>query len=294
MVEYMHNRVWRVVSTCTGILIGNFVLALAIAAFVLPHDIMMGGATGIALLIYHFLNANVANIILFLNLTALLFGWIALGRAFVAATMASSLLYPCFLNLAQQIPGIDTVTDDNLLAAILGGGLIGLAIGLVMRVGASTGGTDVLNLILNKWFHLPISVFVYLTDILILGGQLFYTDSEQILYGIILLAVETVVLNQVMLFGQPQIQLFVVSSHFTEIKNKILLDLNAGITMVKIETGYTGEESEGILCVIPPRKLFTAKSLIHGIDPSAFITVTQIKEVRGRGFTMDRNSEIQL
>ena len=243
MVEYMHNRVWRVVSTCTGILIGNFVLALAIAAFVLPHDIMMGGATGIALLIYHFLNANVANIILFLNLTALLFGWIALGRAFVAATMASSLLYPCFLNLAQQIPGIDTVTDDNLLAAILGGGLIGLAIGLVMRVGASTGGTDVLNLILNKWFHLPISVFVYLTDILILGGQLFYTDSEQILYGIILLAVETVVLNQVMLFGQPQIQLFVVSSHFTEIKNKILLDLNAGITMVKIETGYTGEES---------------------------------------------------
>lgn len=287
-MELMSRRVRRTLRTCASILLGNLILAFAIAAFVLPQGIMMGGATGIGLLLNHFLNADVADIVLILNLAALLLGWITLGKAFVAATIASSILYPCLLNLAQKIPGIDSLTNDPLLASILGGGLIGVAIGAVMRVGASTGGTDVLNLVLHKWLHLPVSVFVYLTDILILGGQAFFSKPEQILYGVVLLVVETVVLNQVMLLGQSQIQLFVVSTHFHGIRQKLLAELQAGVTMVLIETGCAGEQQEGVLCVIPPRKLFAAKELIHAIDPSAFITVTQIKEVRGQGFTLER------
>ena len=200
----------------------------------------------------------------------------------------SSLLYPALLGLAQRIPGITALTDDLLLASLLAGGLIGIAVGMVMRVGGSTGGTDVLNLVLHKWFHLPVSAFVYLVDIMILGGQAIFSDPEQVLYGVVLLVTETIALDKIMLMGQSQVQLFVISDHFEEIRQKLLLKLHAGVTMMLIETGCTGTQQKGVLCVIPPRKLFAAKELIQSIDPDAFITVTQIKEVRGQGFTLER------
>lgn len=278
--------------TCASILLGNAVLAFAIAAFVVPHGILMGGATGVGILLNHFLNIDVAVLVLILNLAALLLGWIVLGKTFVVATVGSSLLYPILLSLMQRIPGITLLTDNAMLAALFGGGLIGIALGMVMRVGASTGGTDVVNLVLHKWFHLPVSVFVYLVDFVILGGQAAFSAPEEILYGILMLVVETLALDQVMLLGQSQIQVFAISHQFEEIRKKLLVELQAGVTMVIIETGCAGQWQKGVLCVIPPRKLFAAKELIHTVDPEAFITVTQIKEVRGQGFTLARKEAI--
>lgn len=274
--------------TCASILLGNAVLAFAIAAFTVPHGLIMGGVTGISLFLGRFLDLDVAAIVLILNLLALVLGLVVLGRTFLLATVGSSLLYPLLLDLTQKIPGIGALTDDPLLASLLAGGLIGIAVGLVMRVGASTGGTDVLNLVLHKWFHLPVSVFVYLTDFTILGGQALFSQPEQILYGVVLLVVETFTLNRVMLLGQPQVQVFAISERYEELRKKLLVELQAGVTMVMIETGCAGQRQEGVLCVIPPRKLFAAKELIHAVDPDAFITVTRIQEVRGQGFSMAR------
>ena len=157
-----------------------------------------------------------------------------------------------------------------------------------MRVGSSTGGTDVVNLVLHKWTHIPVSVAVYLTDIVIMGAQALFSDPEQILYGAVLLVVETIALDRVMLLGQSQIQIFVVSGKYEEIRQKCLTDLQAGATMVQIETGRTRTSQRGVLCVIPPRKLYAAQSLVQSIDPNAFLTITQIKEVRGQGFSRER------
>lgn len=279
-----HNALW----TCASIFVGNVILALTIAALVVPNGLIMGGATGLGILINRFLKTDVAVVVLVLNLLALLLGYAVLGKKFVLTTVGSSLLYPVLLSFAQRIPGITALTDDLLLAALLAGGLIGIAVGMVMRVGASTGGTDVVNLVLHKWFHLPVSVFVYLVDIVILGGQAIFSEPEQILYGVVLLVAETIALDKVMLMGQSQIQVFAISGRYEELRQKLLTELHAGVTMVMIETGCAGERRKGVLCVIPPRKLFAAKELIRAVDPDAFITVTQIKEVRGQGFTLER------
>ncbi|MGN0981059.1 MAG: YitT family protein [Candidatus Avoscillospira sp.] len=288
------KRIWKrygnAVWTCVSILAGNALLALAVAAFILPHGIITGGVTGIGILLNRFLPVDVAVFVLILNLMALVLGYVVLGKKFVLTTVGSSLLYPVLLGLIQQIPGIDAVTENTLLAALFSGGLVGIALGLVLRVGASTGGVDVVNLVLHKWLHVPVSVFVYLTDFLILGGQALFSNPEQILYGIVLLVLETLVLNRVMLLGQSQIQILAISSRYEEIRRRLLTELSAGVTMLLIETGYTGERQEGVLCVIPPRKLYDAKELIHSIDPEAFLTITQIKEVRGQGFTLDRRN----
>ena len=282
------ERLRSAVSTGAAILVGNCLLAFTVAIFIIPQGIIMGGATGVGIVFGRFLPLETATIVLVLNLLALVLGGVVLGRKFVMTTVASSLLYPLFLGMVQKIPGIDSVTDNLMLSALFGGGLVGIALGMVMRVGSSTGGTDVVNLVLHKWTHIPVSVTVYLTDIVILGGQALFADQEQILYGIVLLVVETVALDRVMLLGQSQIQLFVISSQYEAIRRKILDELQAGATMVCIETGMTGQQQRGVLCVIPPRKLFAAKELIQQVDPAAFLTITQIKEVRGQGFTTER------
>ncbi len=288
MVKKISSRYRNMLWTCFSIVVGNAVLAFAIAAFVIPNDIIMGGATGIGILINHFLSTDVALNVLILNIAALVLGYFALGKKFVITTIGSSLLYPVFLGLIQRIPGIDSFTTDGLLSALFAGGLIGISVGMVLRVGASTGGTDVLNLVLHKWLHIPVSVLVYIVDTIILGGQAIFSNPEKILHGIVLLVVETILLNRVMLLGQSQIQIFAISAKYEEIREKILVELQAGATMVMIETGCTEQSQKGVLCVIQPRKLYAAKELIHSIDPDAFITVTQIKKVRSQGFTQER------
>lgn len=273
---------------CGSIFLGNAILAFSIAAFVVPHDIIMGGVTGLGILCNRIFGVDVALAVLILNILALLLGYLVLGKQFFVATVASSLLYPVLLGFMQALPGISSLTDNILLASLFAGGLIGISLGLVIRVGASTGGIDVVNLVLHKWLHIPVSVLVYIVDFFILGGQALVSQSSQILYGIMLLVVETVVLNQVMVLGQAQIQIFAISAYFEEIRDKLLAELHVGVTMLLIETGCMQQQQKGVLCVIPPRKLFAAKELIQAIDPNAFITITQIKEVRGQGFTLER------
>ena len=159
---------------------------------------------------------------------------------------------------------------------------------MVMRVGASTGGTDVLNLVMNKYFHWPVSVCVWITDIIIIIVQALFSNTEQILYGIIMLVIESIVLDRVMVMGQSQIQVLVMSSKYDEIRRRLLDELEAGVTMLHIESGYTNREGKGILCVIPPRKQFAAKEIIYAVDPEAFLTITQVWEVQGRGFSFER------
>lgn len=278
----------KAAGVCSAILAGNILLGFAVAAFILPSGVIMGGATGVGIVLARFIPLDTATIVLCVNLMALALGWAVLGWRFVVATIASSLLYPIFLGAAQRIPGIDQLTADPLLAALLGGGLVGIAVGLVMRVGSSTGGTDVVNLVLHKWTHIPVSAAVYLTDIVIMVAQALFSDPEQILYGVVLLVVETIALDRVMLLGQSQIQLFVVSSQYEKLRQKCLTELQAGTTMVYIETGRTRTLQRGVLCVIPPRKLYAAQALIQSVDPHAFLTITQIKEVRGQGFSSER------
>ncbi len=288
----MNKKVRRMTEVCISVLLGNVALAFAVAAFIMPSGVIMGGATGASLIIGKILPVETATIVLCINVVFLALGTLVLGKHFLITTVASSFLYPFMLAAVQRIPGIESVTDNMMLSAVFAGGLIGIAVGLVMRVGASTGGTDGLVLSLHKWLHLPVSVLVYIVDFAILLGQAINSSMECILYGILLLVIETIVLNKVMLLGQAQIQIMVISPEYEKIRRSLLSGLKAGVTMLLIETGITEESQKGVLCVIPPRKLYDAKELIQAADPGAFITITQINEVKGQGFSIERQDYI--
>lgn len=283
------KKEWKkLLKTVLGVVAGNAVLAFAVSAFVVPHGIIMGGATGIGLIFSRFLPFSLSLIILAVNAFLFILGALVLGKKFALTTIMSTFIYPAFLSIAQSIPGITTLTDNMLLATIYGGVLLGAGIGLVVKVGASTGGTDILALVFHKWFHIPVAFLLYVVDFIVLGSQIFFSTAEQVMYGIMALVLTTVILNRVMLLGKSQIQLFIISEKYEEIKERVLKEVDAGVTMVHIETGYGARQQKGVLCIIPNRKLYSVRELVHSIDSKAFITITQINEVSGRGFTLEK------
>ena len=284
----MKSSLKKHVNTVFGVLVGNAILAFTVAAFIVPHGVIMGGATGIGLTIAHYVPVDLSIIIFIVNSILFVLGAAVLGKKFAVATIASTFIYPTFLSIVQKIPGIDGLTDNLMLATLYAGALLGVGIGLIVRVGSSTGGTDIVALVLNKWFHIPVAGLLYVIDFLVLGGQVFFSDTEQIMYGVLMLVLETAILNKVMLLGQSQIQLFIISEEYEHIREKMLKELDAGVTMVHVETGYGQANQKGVLCIIPNRKLYSVKELVQSIDPKAFITITQINEVRGRDFSMER------
>ena len=284
------KTVWKWLELCASVVLGNGLLAFLVAAFVLPHDIIMGGTTGIGIVLSKVTGHDTALFVLLLNVGLLIFGLFVLGKTFFVSTAASSVLYPAFLALFQRIPGIDAMTDNHLLAAIFTGGLMGIALGLVMRVGSSTGGMDVINLAFHKWFHFPVAVLVWVSDLVVIGGQAIFARPESTLLGILVLMLEAIVLDQVMLLGRSQLQIFVVSDQYETIRERLLHELGLGVTMSVIETGLLEKPQKGVLCVVHPRQLYAVTSCIQAQDPQAFITITKIKEVHGKGFTLARTT----
>ena len=273
-----------------AIAVGNALLAFTVEAFIVPHGIIMGGTTGLAIVLDGLVPIDRATLVLLLNGVLLVLGGVILGRKLVTTTVASSLLYPLFLGFLERVPGLTRLTDNILLASLFAGVLMGVSLGMVMRVGSSTGGMDIASLILNKWTHIPLSICVYLMDTLVIGGQaLFAGSSEPVMCGLVVLVLESILLDKVMILGQAQIQLLIISQKYDELRHLLLTKLQAGVTMIEIQTGALQERQQGVMCVIPNRKLFSAKEMIQSVDPAAFITITQVKEVRGRGFTLERN-----
>ena len=278
----------KFLKTTFGVVMGNAIIALSVAAFVVPHGILMGGSTGIGLTITHYFPMNLSTVIFVINMTLFLIGTATLGKKFAVTTIASTIIYPTLLAIIQQIPGITELTDNVLLATIYSGILTGIGIGLVVRQGASTGGTDIVALVAGKYLHYPVAILMYVVDFIVIGMQVMFSSSEQILYGILGLVLLSIAMDQVVIFGQSQIQLMIISEKYEEIRERLLTDMDLGATMLFIERGYSKERQQGIKCVLSHRKLYDAKAMIAEIDDKAFITITQIQEVRGRGFTLEK------
>lgn len=278
--------------TVGGVIVGNFIVALAVVGFIVPQGFVLGGSTGISLVISHFTGIDLSVLVLVLNMLLFVLGTWQLGKKFAFSTILSTVVYPLSIKICEHIPGLGQLTENPVIAMIYSGILIGVGVGIVIRVGASTGGTDVLALVVNKYTHTPISVLLYIVDFLVILMQMTFSTSEQMLFGIIILILTSASLGKVNVLGQAQTQLFIISEKYQEIRAALLEELEAGATMVKIKTGKSGKEQEGVLCIIPSRKLHDANQIVQNLDDKAFMTISQVNEVKGRGFSLDRNYKI--
>ena len=288
------KNIGKIIRNCFFVILGNFIYAAAVKFFLMPGGLISGGSIGIALTVNHFTGLPVSKFIFVFNIVMLIVGLVFLGKAFAATTVLSSFAYPLALDLLDVLfPGA-VITENVLLCMIFSGLGIGLAITMVIRAGASTGGMDIPPLILNKYFKLPVSAGLYVFDTVILVCQFFFTDNDRILYGILLVLVYTIVIDKLMFMGNTQIEVKIVSEKSEQIRQGILKSIDRGVTVFYGEGGYLREEKNILFSVVSNRELSKVEKLVHSIDPECFMVINHVNEVSGRGFSMrkiwgDRN-----
>lgn len=278
----------RPVRSLLTVTLGNFLYALTVKLFLLPSGLVTGGTTGIALTVNHFFGMPISGFVLAFNVIMLIIGFLILGKAFALTTLASTFLYPIFLELLNILLGDLCLTTDLLLATVFTGLGIGISLGIVIRSGSSTGGMDIPPLVLQKILHVPVSVSLYAFDLCILLLQALFRPAENILYGILLVLVYTIVLDKMLMIGSARTEVKIVSSKTAQINEAILKQLDRGVTLLNGEGGYLHSEMQMVLSVISNRELFKLEKLVRQIDPECFMIVSRVSEVRGRGFSIQK------
>ena len=272
------------------VLLGNIIYCIGVVAFILPLGLITGGTTGLGLIVNHYFHIPVEAFAAVFNIVMFLVAWFALGATFAFTTMVSSFCFPLLLGALQKVEMLQGLTTDPMLATICAGLLIGVGIGMVIRVGASTGGVDIPPLVLHKKMGIPISVGLYACDFAILIGQMIFRDRERILYGIILVLIYTFVMDKVLVIGKSQMQVKIVSERYEEINEVIQKQLDRGTTFLKAESGYFRKDMLMLMTVVSNRELAKLNQLVSEIDPKAFIIIHEVKEVMGRGFTLHKKA----
>ena len=268
------------------ILLGNLLYALAVAFFILPAGLITGGTTGIALFVQHCTGLTVSTFVSVFTVVVFVLGAAVLGRQFALTTLVSTFVYPLFLRGAETVAAhTGPLSRDPMLCTVFAGLLIGVGIALVIQQGASTGGMDIPPLVINKYTGMSVAVTMYAFDVVILVAQMVISQREQVLYGVLLVCIYSVVLEEFLLMGKSQVQVKVVSLHHQEINRALHERLDRGTTLITAQGGYSRQGVQMVLSVVSRRELFRVTELIRQIDPEAFLIIEQVKEVRGRGFT---------
>ena len=250
--------------TLLTVIIGNAMYAAVAVLFLLPSGLPTGGTTGIALLVNRLTGLSVSMFVLGFNIVMLVVGFIFLGKKFAFTTIVSTFTYPICLELFGQ------------------------GLGSVIRMGTSTGGMDIPPLILNKYFKIPVSVSLNVFDICILLGQAILIPPEMLLYGVILVITYTTVLNKVLLLGGSKMEVKIISRNPEPIRQAIIGHLDRGLTILRAEGGYSQEDHQVLLVVVSNRELPQLERIVKNIDPESFVIVSEVREVRGRGFSLTK------
>lgn len=277
---------WKqIIKTLPIVAVGNAVMAAGIVLFILPSGLITGGTTGLGIIAEHLTGLSIPVFTAIFNIAMFLLGLICLGRTFAATTLVSTFLSPVMLAIMQRIVGDFVLCDDLLMNLVFGGILVGVAIAIVVRAGSSTGGMDIPPLLLQKYLGIPVSRSLYVFDFLIVVGQTLIVAPDMLLYGVLLVMVYTVTIDKLMAMGDAQLQLQIVSEKADDIRRAILQDVDRGVTLLHGQTGYHQRETDVLFTIISPRERHRTEQLVRRIDPNAFIIISHVTRVSGRGFS---------
>ncbi len=280
----MKNQ-WKILP---NILFGNALLAFAICAFVVPNDFMLGGANGIALGLQRFIPVKLSILAAIVNGTLFFVGWAFMGWKFAAASLASTVIYPCIMAVFEVLPLGTLFTEDKLVCAIFCALTAGIGIGLVVRAGGSTGGMDIPPCILYKYKGIPVGKSMFFFDALVVLMQVFIKGMDGILYSIIILLIMSTTVDRVVVSGERKVEITIISPEYEKIRQEILSNMDCGVTLLNVETGYDRTAQQAIYSVVYANKYPEIRDAVLAIDSHAFIVAGDVKNVNGRGYTLDR------
>ncbi len=278
------------------IVVGAFLMAAGFALFISPHNMVPGGVYGLGIsLHYLFPEIQVGTFGWLLDIPLLITSFLVFGGKVGMKTIAAAFLIPLFMNApkwiwGEQNPVTYTIErmalgDDLFLSAIFGGLLVGLSMGLIFKTHATSGGTDIIGMIISKYARIPLARSVMAVDsVVVIIGVVIIGDWKLPLYSLVLIFVCTKVMDFIIEGSTNDKLLFILSSKNDEIRQLVTVDLDRSATYIKSSGMYTGGDKEMIFLVITRRELAIVQDTIKQIDPRAFMVVVNAHETLGEGF----------
>lgn len=279
----MNKNFLHYVKKIAIVLGATFIYSIGVALFLDPNNLAPGGVTGVSILLNRLSGIETGSLILLLNVPLLLTAWKLFGIRMVTGTLVILALVSVFTNILERFPA---VTDDLLLAAIGGGGCMAIGLGLVMKNGFTTGGTDIVVKILRlRWPHIKTASLFLLVDLLVVTLSIpVFGNFEKSMYALVSLGIMSRVLDFV-LYGRDEANLiYIISDKPTEIANAFMEELEVGVTYLEGEGAYTNKKKEILMCVMKKRIAPKAEEVVKLIDVNAFMIVTSANEIFGLGY----------
>ena len=262
-------------------LIGIFIVSITFNIFMIPNDIVYG-VGGIGVIFKKFFSITPSIVILISSILLLILSFVTLGFDKTKNSIIGSLLFPIFVELTEFIiPYINLGNTEPLLLTIFGAALSGFGYGLIFKSGYTTGGTDILNQIVAKYFKKSIGTSMFFTDGLIIGISLFFFGMQKFMYSVVNIVIISIMTDKVILGVSQSKTFFIITDSETAVKKFIMEYLDRGVTVIEARGGYTGNYQKMIMCTIPTKEYFIFKEGIESIDPNAFFMVTDAYEVSG-------------
>lgn len=268
--------------------LGAFILALSVNLVFLPNQIVAGGASGLSIVLNELFGWNVALTLYAINIPLLILCFLLLGKEVGLKTIYGSLINPFFIAITASLPPL---TNNIFLAALYGGVLTGIGLGLVFRGNASTGGSAIISQIVNKYFNVSLGVSVFVVDGVVIATALFAFTQDAVLFSLISLFIIGRVVDRVQVGVLRSKNLFIISEKYEAIHQMFIKKLDKGVTLLPIEGGYTQKKGKIIMTVIPEKEFVLIKEAILAIDETAFFVALDASEVNGRGFSLKRMME---
>ena len=273
--------------------IGLFIFVFSWTAFLIPHEIAGGGVSGLASVINYATGFDVSYSYLIINAVLLGIGFLVLGKAFGFKTIYCIAVAALMFEFLPLIPWVSDI-EDKLINSLIGGTMSGIGIGIIFLQGGSTGGTDIVALIIAKYREMsPGRVFI-ICDLVIIGSVYFIPGKslEDVIYGYIEMVSFSYVIDMILTGNKQSLQVFIFSSKYAEIADRVSSEMGRGVTALSSMGWYSQSESKMLVVILRKSQLADISAIVKEIDNNAFISVTAVMSVYGQGFDQIKSGKL--
>ena len=271
------------------ILLGAAIYAFGLTYFVVPHHLFEGGATGITLITFYLFKIPVSLMNLLINIPLFILAWKIFGAKSLYSSLLGTLALSAWLAFFERIPLHIDLQGDLLITALIAGILLGIGLGIIFNAGGTTGGTDILARILNKYTHISMGKLLFILDFCILMLiLLIFKDLRLVSYTLLFDFIVSRVIDLIGEGGYAGKGFMIITKRPDHLAKAINDNLGRGVTFISGQGYYSQKDLKIIYCIVGRNEIVKMKEMIHRIDPQAFITITEAHEILGEGFTFEK------
>ncbi|MCW4358697.1 YitT family protein [Bacillus altitudinis] len=273
------------------ILIGSAIFSFGLVHFNMQNNLAEGGFTGITLLLYFLFHIDPSISNLVLNIPIFFIGWKMLGRTMFTYTIVGTVSLSVFLAIFQRFQIHMPLQHDLALAALFAGVFIGTGLGIIFKFGGTTGGVDIIARLINKHYQVAMGRTMFIFDACVITISLTYLNYKEAMYTLVAVFVAAKVIDFMQEGAYAAKGAMIISERDDIIQKKITEEMERGVTILKGVGSYTKQERNVLYCVVPKNELVHLKSVVTSVDPHAFVSVSDVHDVLGEGFTLDEHKK---